>query len=152
MIEITQASIEDIPAVKIVDELSFSDDSYPTFVLRQFVDISSKYFLLAKNNNEVIGYVIGNLIKESNIGWVLSLGVHPKARGKNIGSTLTKALIDLIDESNCDGIYLTVHPNNVSAVRIYEKLGFKVIEKVSNYYLDNGDRLLMGRDGLRCEV
>jgi len=146
MIEILKATKEDIPAIKKVDMLSFTDDSYPVFVLIQLLDISFKYFLVAKDNNEVVGYSIGNLIAENNRGWVLSLGVNPMARGKNIGSKLTEKLIESLENSDCENIYLTVHPDNGSALKIYRKLGFKEIDRSDNYYLDNEERIVMRKD------
>ncbi len=143
MIKISKATIENLKGIKKVDQLSFVDDSYPIFALRQYLDISAKYFLVAKENNEIIGYTIGNLIEDTNQGWILSLGVHPNARGKNIGKYLTKKLVGRLEKNNCREILLTVHPKNSSAMKIYKKNGFIEVAKSDNYYLDNEERIIM---------
>ena len=140
---IRRATLEDLESVHQIETLSFNDGSYPAFVLRQLFDISAEYFLIAEEEGKVIGYVLGNINKNTNQGWVLSLGVHPEARGKKLGKLLTKKLVDLLENDLSTEICLTVHPDNASAKKIYEDLGFKSVKTFDNYYNDLETRLLM---------
>ncbi|WP_163516868.1 GNAT family N-acetyltransferase [Gelidibacter japonicus] len=140
---IRRATLEDLESVHQIETLSFNDGSYPAFVLRQLFDISAEYFLVAEEEGKVIGYVLGNINKNTNQGWVLSLGVHPEARGKKLGKLLTKKLVDLLENDLSTEICLTVHPDNASAKKIYEDLGFKSVKTFDNYYNDLETRLLM---------
>ncbi|SHJ69540.1 ribosomal-protein-alanine N-acetyltransferase [Arenibacter nanhaiticus] len=143
MITITKATIQDLKVVHEIETMCFKDGSYPLFVLRQLFDISEDYFLIAKEGDEVLGYVLGNLSANTNQAWILSVGVRPAARGKQIGKKLTEELIGLLENNHCKEICLTVHPKNASALHIYKKLGFVVFSASDNYYLDNDERLLM---------
>lgn len=140
---IRRATLEDLESVHQIETLSFNDGSYPPFVLRQLFDISHEYFLIAEEEGKVIGYVLGNINKNTSQGWVLSLGVHPEARGKKLGKLLTKKLVDLLENDLSTEICLTVHPDNASAKKIYEDLGFKSVKTFDNYYNDLETRLLM---------
>ncbi|NKI27989.1 GNAT family N-acetyltransferase [Arenibacter sp. 6A1] len=145
MIRIKKATLEDLKVVHEIETLCFKDGSYPLFVLRQLFDISEDYFLIAQEGDEVLGYVLGNLTANTNQGWILSVGVHPAARGRQIGKKLTQELITLLEANHCKEICLTVHPENASALQIYNKLGFETFLASDNYYLDNEGRLLMKR-------
>lgn len=121
----------------------FKEDSYPKFLLRQFLDICSSFFLVARIENKIIGYCIGHLNYKTSEGWILSLGVLPSFRGQKIGRKLTKKIIQNLEEEGVKSILLTVHPNNEVAVKIYEENSFKVIGTDDNYYLNNSPRKIM---------
>ncbi|MBA6151334.1 GNAT family N-acetyltransferase [Gelidibacter maritimus] len=140
---IRSATLEDLESVHQIETLSFDDGSYPPFVLRQFFDISHEYFLVAEDEGKILGYVLGNINKNTSQGWVLSLGVHPESRGKKLGKLLTEKLVELLENDLSTEICLTVHPDNTMAKKIYENLGFKAVKTFDNYYNDLEARLLM---------
>lgn len=143
MITIRKATLQDLESVHQIETLSFQDGSYPLFVLRQFYDISNDYFYVAEEHQTIIGYALGNLTIDMNQGWLLSLGVHPDCRGKNIGKQLAKKLVEILEDRFSSEICLTVHPDNTSAIRIYESLGFENSTTYNAYYGENEPRLLM---------
>ena len=148
---IRKATLEDLIPIHDIETLSFGNGSYPLFVLRQMFDISEDYFLIAEEDDVILGYALGNISAKDDQGWILSLGVHPNARGKQLGKKLTENLIMLLEDNNSKEICLTVHPNNTSALKIYKDLDFKVILESDNYYLDNDTRFLMKKKaGSNC--
>ena len=149
---IRKATLDDLKVVHDIETLSFNDGSYPLFVLRQFFDISEDYFLVAEENGKILGYALGNLSIKDAQGWILSLGVHPEARGKEIGKALTKKLIALLENNNSKEICLTVHPDNASAIKIYNNLNFEVILDSNNYYLDGETRILMKKKAVTNQI
>ena len=112
---IRNATLEELKSVHDIEVLCFNEGSYPLFVLRQLLDISNDYFLVAEHDNQILGYAIGNIVNGYDQSWILSLGVHPQARGKQVGKELTKKLIFLLEANNSKEICLTVHPENFSA-------------------------------------
>lgn len=152
MITIRKAKLEDLKTVHEIETLSFNEGSYPLFVLRQLFDISDDYFLIAEEDGSILGYALGNFSTKDDQGWILSLGVHPKARGKQIGKTLTKKLITLLENNNSRDICLTVHPENTSAIKIYKNLDFEIILESDNYYLDNEARFLMKKKAVSNRI
>lgn len=143
MIAIRKANLTDIKTVHAIEKLSFKDGSYPLFVLRQFFDISEDYFLVAEEAGAILGYALGSLSTKNNQGWLLSLGVHPDARGKQIGKQLAEKVITLLEHGNCNEICLTVHPDNMAAINIYKHLNFEIVSESDNYYFDDEQRLVM---------
>ena len=146
------ATLEDLKSIHEIETLSFSSGSYPLFVLRQLFDISEDYFLVAEEDDVILGYALGNFSARDSQSWILSLGVHPEARGREVGKTLTKKLIALLEKNNSKGISLTVHPDNASAIKIYKKLDFEIVLKSDNYYLDDEARLLMKKKAVNTQI
>lgn len=143
MIIIEKAQLQDLDSILKIEQAVFKTDSYPPFVLRQLFDISGDYFVVAKENNTVLGYVLGGLNTKTKQGWVLSLGVGRNARGKGLGKLLMEKLIETLKEANTNKIALTVYPDNKPAIKIYKNLGFKGDKILDNYFLDNEKRIVM---------
>lgn len=143
MMILRKATLDDLEAIHNIERLSFDEEGYPLFVLRQLFDISEDYFFVAEDDNEILGYSLGNLSAKSNQGWLLSLGVHPEARGRKIGKKLTEKLISLLEHNLCREFCLTVHPYNIAAINIYKHLNFEITAANDNYYFDDEERLLM---------
>ena len=89
------------------------------------------------NNNEIIGYydnnkLVGYLIykKIYEVIDLLYVVVDPKYRRKGIGSILLESLFKL----DYERIMLEVNVANKSAIKLYKKYNFKIINIRNNYY------------------
>lgn len=140
---IKKAVLEDLESIIAIEQHVFKNDSYPAFVVRQLFDISGDYFIVAKENDTILGYALGGLNTQKKQGWILSLGVHANARGKGLGKQLTKRLVEVLKEESVKEVSLTVYPDNDLAIRIYKNLGFEGDVVLDNYFLDNEDRIIM---------
>jgi ribosomal protein S18 acetylase RimI-like enzyme len=86
------------------------------------------YTCLYYIDNLCVGY--GHLDYENGKIW-LGIMVSDNHKGKKIGD---KIMDDLITNSS-DDIYLSVDIKNQSALNLYIKKGFKIVEENINYYL-----------------
>jgi ribosomal protein S18 acetylase RimI-like enzyme len=78
---------------------------------------------VARSGHQVIGCI--NASTRSNEGYINSLSVKEKFRGRGIGKLLVqKALNWLSQEHDCKSVFLYVRPSNEVATIFYEKLGF----------------------------
>lgn len=143
MISIEKAQLKDLESIVSIEQKVFYTDSYPPFVVRQLFDISEEYFMVAKEENNILGYVIGGINSSEKQGWILSLAVDPEARGKGLGKQLLEKLVALLKSKNIEQIALTVYPDNTSAIKIYKDLGFVGDLVLDNYFLDNEKRVIM---------
>lgn len=98
------------------------------------------------NDNKIIGYydndiLVGFLIYEQvyEIIDLLYIVVEPIYRRKNIG---TKLLKYLIQNKEFEKIMLEVRCDNNSAIKLYKKFNFKIINIRGNYY-NNMDAYVM---------
>lgn len=86
------------------------------------------------------------LIDEAHI---TTIAVRPEARGKGIGRALMQKLLEDAKSLGMTCATLEVRIGNVSAISLYESLGFLNSGVRKNYYPDNReDAVIMWRYGL----
>jgi len=74
---------------------------------------------------------------------ILSIAVAPEARGRGIASQLMGAAIEYFRKQKASRVRLEVRPDNVAAIRVYEKWGFAE----DGYTIDSqGKWLIMFRE------
>jgi len=90
--------------------------------------------LIAEKNGKMVGFVMGVLSSE-NSGRILVLFVRKEYRGLGIGKKLMQAVIKrFITKYGVREISLEVHEKNLTAIKLYESLGFKKVKKLEGYY------------------
>jgi ribosomal-protein-alanine N-acetyltransferase len=97
-----------------------------------------------ENDGLIQGYgVMSVAAGESHI---LNITVRPESRRQGIGGKLMKHFLQLARRHDADTVMLEVRPSNVSAISLYEKMGFNEIGVRRKYYpADEGreDALLL---------
>jgi ribosomal-protein-alanine N-acetyltransferase len=76
-------------------------------------------------------------------GHVVSVAVLNEHRNQGLGKALMLEGINGVIARKTDEIYLEVRVSNVSAVRMYERLGFQIKSRLRAYYRDGEDAYLM---------
>ena len=67
---------------------------------------------------------------------------EPEYWNKGIGTKYTKMIFDFLKkERNVDAIILDPHQDNLRAIRMYEKAGFRIIEKLPKHELHEGKKV-----------
>lgn len=100
-----------------------------SFFLKLFLD---KNVFFVSLNRPLDGYLIAR--KTLDEYEVLTLATDINKRRRGIGTLLLTKLINLAKKDKVFRIILEVSENNIAAVSMYEKLGFKKISKRKNYY------------------
>lgn len=117
------------------------DENYPSKELLS-CDINLGKLYVAKINNEIIGVSFLGAKENDTESWNVQLSkpmgvaricVSPKVQGKGIGSRFMNFLIDEAKKQGADGMHFHVCTENISAMKMYEKCGFK------NYGLGKSD-------------
>ncbi|MBN1330408.1 MAG: GNAT family N-acetyltransferase [Candidatus Heimdallarchaeota archaeon] len=149
-IQIRYATIHDIDAIYSIEEkcfdesLRFEKNYFYYFLLGQKGEI----FLVCEDISDperkfILGFIIAFLNDELNYE-IATLNVHPKYQNKGIGSKLMIELENiLIPKLKKIGkldefvIELMVYENNLPAIHLYKRLGYKEIGQKENYYSKN---------------
>ena len=93
----------------------------------------------------------GDLVGVATFGCVAEMAdlhrvvVRADARGQGVAAALVRAGIEWSIALGADRMLLEVRPDNSSAVRLYEKLGFVTLARRSDYYGSGVDALVMCR-------
>jgi ribosomal protein S18 acetylase RimI-like enzyme len=73
-------------------------------------------------------------------GWtsrLAGMGVVPEAKGQGVGKWFMRQLVEQAQARGDQRFILEVFEQNMPAVRVYESVGFRVIERLIGYSLDN---------------
>jgi len=84
--------------------------------------------LIATLNNDIVGYaVLSYKTHAFHTRRVLELGIFviDDLQGLGLGSQLMLALIELARKKKADAVILSVRADNIRAIKLYKKFGFK---------------------------
>lgn len=93
------------------------------------------------------GFALGRAV--AGEAELLTIAVHPEARGRGIGTALLTDLIASAVGRAAERMFLEVAATNESAIRLYRRSGFAEIATRPGYFTDGKariDALVMARD------
>lgn len=102
--------------------------------LNQFskrLDCSRHLHAVLLIENKICGYYLASEV--AGEAELLNISVDPSLQGKGLGAKLLKHLISKL-KADTSEVFLEVRSSNVSAIKLYEKLGFHQLGCRPNYY------------------
>ena len=105
----------------------------------------SATFLVAEAEGRIVGDGIALVRQQGGrrTGRIYSLVVDQASRGRKIGHKLLEALLEDLRSRGVERVYLEVQKNNVAAIALYERAGFRGIGALPDYYGAGEDGLHM---------
>ncbi|PIN93262.1 hypothetical protein COU56_03750 [Candidatus Pacearchaeota archaeon CG10_big_fil_rev_8_21_14_0_10_31_9] len=87
-----------------------------------------KKFTLLIGDGEIAGYLIGSIIisEHKSYGYIDDIFIYRKFRGHGLGTDLIKEFIKILKHKKINKLRLGVNINNKKAIKLYERLGFKL--------------------------
>lgn len=142
---IKKVSLRDLNKIYHLEKKTFKSDSFSRNLIKKLIQHSTLFLKLvdSKYPGRLIGYVI--LIKDEvyRINLINFL-IKKKYQGKGYGSLLLKNTLSIIKEiPKIHRVILNVKTSNSRAINLYKKFGFKIIERIPNYYTQNESAYLM---------
>jgi ribosomal-protein-alanine N-acetyltransferase len=149
---IRQMTADDLQAVIRIDQLSFPTPwSRNTFQYELHESLNSCLLIgeRAFPTREIVGFLgFWMLMDEAHIS---TFAVHPDCRRQGIGKRLLEEAFQQAADMGAEIITLEVRESNLTARRLYEKLGFQVVGRRARYYRDNQeDAVVMCLKDLRA--
>ena len=123
-------------------------EHYSDYFYESLLEELPEAFIVAEISGKIIGYIMckteygfSNFKKLGFVkkGHVVSVSVVEEYRGKGFGSALVDESIKGVKIRQCNELYLEVRCSNNDAVKLYEKLGFIIKQKLQTYYRDGED-------------
>lgn len=138
--EILTMTLQDLEDMK--DTLYSDFDNFWSYnVLKQELENKKTTYIVAKENDEIIGFAgIMICLDEATLNNIV---VKKSFRNKGIGGELLEALIELCSEMSIHSFTLEVNVNNIPAIKLYEKFGFKNLGIRKKYYNNATDAYIM---------
>ena len=137
-IDIQEMSLNDLEKIKDI-LISDFDDFWNYNILKDELESpNSKYIIVKTNDDEIIGFAgIKILVDNADI---MNIVVKKSWRNQGVGNLLLNNLVSLCKNLNLSSLSLEVSENNIPAIHLYEKFGFKQIGLRKDYY--------NGKDGI----
>jgi len=137
---IVAASLRDLGALRQVERICFPKDAWPLLDLISVLTFPGVVRLKAVSDNQMVGFIAGDVRRSEGIAWIATVAVLPEYRGRGIGSALLAACEAQIPLSK---IRLCVRPSNEVAIRLYERFGYTKVGEWARYYQDGESALVM---------
>lgn len=104
--------------------------------LEAIVNCNNTLIFIAEENNIILGTLtlVLNKIPTGDKAWIEDVVVDDAARGKGVGKSLIKFVVDYSANKNIKSINLTSSPERIAANKLYQKLGF-VLRETNVYRL-----------------
>jgi ribosomal-protein-alanine N-acetyltransferase len=139
-----------IPVMEI--NLKTLPEHYSDYFYESLLSELPEAFLVAEVENRIVGYIMckteygfSNFKKLGFVkkGHIVSIAILPEHRRKGIGIGLVEEAIIGVKLKKSDELYLEVRRSNNEAIKLYEKLGFIIKQRLKAYYRDGEDAYLM---------
>lgn len=100
----------------------------------------SENIVLNNEDGKHVGYLSYYDI-DSNTSELLNIGVLKEFQGKGYAQEMMEKYFEL--NPNKEKFVLVTRPDNIKAIRFYEKLGYKIVELKKDYYGPGEDRVFL---------
>ena len=141
MLKIRQFQTTDMFAViKLASETL--TERYNPSLFNHIYETNPNEFFVAENAHKIIGFIVGIKINPT-MAKILMLSVSKLYQNKKIGTELLMYFIEKLSKENIKIIELEVRTDNKKAINFYKKNGFKIKEKVKEFYQNGADAFTM---------
>ena len=138
--EIVTMTLKDLELMK---DILYSDfDNFWSYnVLKQELENSNTTYIMAREKEQIIGFAgISVCLDEATLNNIV---VKKSCRGKGIGGELLESIIELCSDMKMKSLTLEVDTQNLPAINLYKKFGFKNLGTRKKYYNNTNDAFIM---------
>lgn len=134
--KVEEVSIKHLNELYEIEIECFQKEAFTKQQIAYLLTDCNSVGLIAKSNGEIAGFVIGKIYQDekSSTGHILTIDVSPKYRRKGIGLKLLQELERILKERGVKACFLEAREDNIAALSLYRKHGYKEAGKLKNYY------------------
>jgi len=125
------ARAEDIDAITAIHAACFGPKAWPREDFEKALQTEADHLTCIFNGEVLRGF--SHIRGKGDSAEILTFGIDPCARDKGYGAALLGAALK---EARASEIMLDVRQDNIPAISLYRRAGFKRIGKRKNYYKD----------------
>ena len=148
---IRPAVSQDLDALAAIDAACFPPGiAYPREEIAFLLLNPTVITLVAERSGVIVGLAAlerrRRTRRTARYGELVTIEVLPKFRRESIGDALYQTLETRLRELGGSSIHLHVSVENADAVAFYHRLGFRVLDRVPQYYMRRVDAWQMEKD------
>lgn len=132
------ATEADLVAIMELEKASFGNDSWSRPTMRAELMAPHTYYLVAFLDQKIVGYAGLSKVASSSSADIQTIAVSDSHRRTGIGRELMQMLIEQASKLLATEVYLEVREDKPAPQKLYEQLGFEIIDRRENYYQPDG--------------
>ena len=115
--------------------------------VKEALNSASHHFYRVKDEKNVtVGWIWFELVSEGESSFLVYIFIEPEYRGRGFAGEVLKLFEQESKKLGAKQIVLFVFKINKSAIRLYEKSGYKIADEVSSYEATEPTRYKMVKD------
>ena len=144
-IKIRRSGTEDAGVLFDIDQICFPVDiAFSHDEITSYLNHPKSIAWAAERAGRILVYVVVQMGSDL-LAHVITLDVRPEARRQKIGTALMSRMHRELRQRGVHVIVLEVEVDNRAAQKLYEKLRYRYLEKISGYYHGRQDAYRMAR-------
>jgi len=140
------AALEDASALAVVHAHGF-DNPWPAEEIATLLTGPGGFGVIAEADGAVAGFLLARVV--AGEAEVLTVVVSPERRRLGVGAALVEAVAGVAAAAGAEAVFLEAAVDNVAALTLYERAGFREAGVRRGYYKRVGgvaDALVLRRD------
>ncbi|MDO3721941.1 ribosomal protein S18-alanine N-acetyltransferase [Marinobacter sp. chi1] len=139
------AALADLDSLVQLEQLCFQEDRLSRRSFRRFLEQPQDRLIVALQGTELLGYCLVLMHAATRLARIYSIAVSPRARGQGAGEELIRRAEQEVVRAGRIIMRLEVREDNVHAIRLYKRLGYRQFGTYRDYYEDHGNALRFER-------
>ncbi|MBA7494242.1 Acetyltransferase YpeA [subsurface metagenome] len=135
-VTIQEASVKHLDKLYEIETECFEEEAFTKEQIAHMLTDCNSVSFIAKVNDEIVGFIMGRAYtnRKPAVGRILTIDVSPEHRRKGIGLQLLQEVERVFKNEGVEVCYLEAREDNVAALNLYQKHGYKMVRKLKNYY------------------
>ena len=134
--EIDTITPNDLDEIVAIENVSFPSP-WPKRIFEREIEAKNSYKRVIRFSGSVVAYIVTWTIYDEV--HILNVAVHQDFRKIGLGEMLLRDCLGFSLEQGLKLVLLEVRVSNSSAIKLYEKIGFKTLSVRKKYYSDTGE-------------
>jgi ribosomal-protein-alanine acetyltransferase len=135
-IKVEDASVKFLDKFYEIEKQCFQREAFTKQQIAYLLTEYNAIGLAARVNREIAGFAIArvDIGRNASFGHILTVDIAPAYRRKGIAQKLLHEIETIFREKGIKECRLEVREDNVAALNLYQKLGYKKVGKLEKYY------------------
>jgi ribosomal protein S18 acetylase RimI-like enzyme len=138
---IRPARLDDLDDLVRIENTTFETDRITRRNFRYLLTKANAATLVEEEGGRVRGYAMALFHQGTSLARLYSYAVDPPFQRLGIGRALVEAAEQLALERECIAFRLEVRRDNPASIKLFEKLGYRYLDLVPDYYEDHAAAL-----------
>ncbi len=136
-----RATLTDINDLVALEQSCFDMDRLSKRQFKWMIEKAHADLIVAEIDQQIMAYALVLFHRGTSLARLYSIAISANTHGKGLSDALMDEVERVGREHNCIYMRLEVHPNNLRAIKLYERHNYYRFGQLVDYYEDHSDAL-----------